>query len=99
MCFITLFFFSSLFLSFFQVLLQILPCFSLWTTPPPPRGRKWPEYISLIKTKPTDLAIEEVGNRFCANRKKNHGLFNLSYLRLSGRQTLAHLFLLRLLLV
>ena len=25
------FFFSPLFLSFFQVLLQILPCFSLWT--------------------------------------------------------------------
>ena len=34
MCFITLFFFFffyPLFLSFFQVLLQILPCFSLWT--------------------------------------------------------------------
>ena len=42
------FFFSPLFLSFFQVLLQILPCSSLWTKSPPPPGGGWPEYISLF---------------------------------------------------
>ena len=36
---LSFFFFSPLFLSFFQVLLQILPCFSIWTKfPPPPPG-------------------------------------------------------------
>ena len=46
MCFITLFFFfffSPFFLSFFQVLLQILPCFFTLDKKFP----EWPEYISL----------------------------------------------------
>ena len=33
-----------------QVLLQILPCFSIGTNIPPPQGGgKWPEYISLSR--------------------------------------------------
>ena len=37
-----------LFPSFFPVLLEIIPCFSIGTkNSPPPGGGEWPEYISL----------------------------------------------------
>ena len=45
-CFLGLLLLVTLILPVLLVLLQILPCFSIWTTPPTPRGT-WPDYISL----------------------------------------------------
>ena len=66
MCFITLFFvfyYSPLFFSFFQVLLQILPCFSLWKKFPPWGGGNGQNIYPCINTH-----TEQTNNHICATQ-------------------------------
>ena len=86
MCFVTLFFFLLFPSFFYEVLLQIFPCFSIWTKIPTPReeGIFWgerPEYISLDKQN----GIENVywykrdGALGSKSKAKNYHLINWSW--------------------